>query len=181
MHTVVSTVADWNYYSYLAAAASVLLPVLLKAMGGLSTGGTTTYPIHLLCSKTKHQEREKKGESPFLSPPLPSIPVRRSLTGSKKKKPLPFPVVFWGFIWVSFGIFGLFATFVLEVVLRLCNLWSNVNSWRGEALERLTEESEHTAWCRHNMYAVFAACSLLFLSASFSQEFTLHSDPLVGM
>uniref|UniRef100_A0A8R7RB24 Uncharacterized protein n=1 Tax=Triticum urartu TaxID=4572 RepID=A0A8R7RB24_TRIUA len=96
MHTVVSTVADWNYY--LAAAAWVLLPVVLKSMGGLSTGGTTTYPIHLLCSKTKHQE-------PFLSPPLLSIPVRRPLTGSKKKKPLPFPVVFGGFIWVSFWIF----------------------------------------------------------------------------
>ncbi|XBH61984.1 hypothetical protein VPH35_116328 [Triticum aestivum] len=113
MRTVVSTVADWNYY--LAAAAWVLLPVLLKTMGGLSTGGTTTYPIHLLCSKTRRQE-------PFLSPPLLSIPVRRSLTGSKKKKSLPFPVASGGFVWVSFRIFGLFAAFVSEVVLRLCNL-----------------------------------------------------------
>ena len=84
MRTVVSTVADWNYY--LAAAAWVLLPVLLKTMGGLSTG------------------------------------VRRSLTGSKKKKSLPFPVASGGFVWVSFRIFGLFAAFVSEVVLRLCNL-----------------------------------------------------------
>lgn len=87
MHTVVSTVADWNYYLAAAAWAGVLLPVLLKTMGGLSAGGTTSYPIHLPCSKTKHQEREREA---FLSPPLLlSIPVRRPLTGSKKKKPLP--------------------------------------------------------------------------------------------
>ena len=112
----------------------VLPPVL--TCGGCSTErqGTTTYPIHLLCSKNQtpraHREGERQG-CPFLSAPLVSAPVRRVLTGSKNNEArlfLVLPLMLGGF--VCFFLFNF-------LVLQLLTKFPKVCGWLRR--ERVTE------------------------------------------
>lgn len=126
----------------------LLLQAALKTLRGLGTGRKVRLPIPSISSapKTEHQGGEREDvESPF-SHHLSFQFQYGGRSPDPRRKTSPVSSC------CSEVLFGFFSDFLgglqpVCCVLRLCDLWRKVSSWCWEGLERLTEESEHTAWC----------------------------------
>ena len=126
------TVADWNYLE----GASVLAPAgVLLILRGCSTGrqGTTTHPIHLLCSKNQYQEpqggrieRETHIDGRFSHRLSFQFLYGECSPDPRRTNALSFwffPVVLGGFIWF-FSLFTflvcIFVCLDLKVLKLIC-------------------------------------------------------------